>query len=365
MEPMKQTTVPMKNDAHLIIKTSADIMVEGTDELQFVAVVDDDDSFRMKDEDGVIYVRANSDAKLSVPRSVCVTIEGAGGDAALIGLVGRAEVQKVGGDLTLQNLKEAAVDSIGGDCYCKEVGGMFEIKRVGSDLDGHKLENVKATTVAGDIELSGITGAVELKADGDVRLQFNSAAISESNVYASGDIFLQVLPDAKALLVMKSAGEMIEVNACGQKLDIEQSESTLPLGEGGATINLTAGGDIAVVEGKETTHEFSFVFEDLGNTWKDFGKEIEEKIRESMKNVNHSLRHAGWMADEALQRATDKMQSKESKVYGFTFKNDGAPETAKAKKGVSDEERMMVLKMLQDKKISVEEAEKLLQALER
>jgi hypothetical protein len=36
----------------------------------------------------------------------------------------------------------------------------------------------------------------------------------------------------------------------------------------------------------------------------------------------------------------------------------------KEKKPASDEERILVLKMLQDKKISVEEAEKLLQALD-
>jgi hypothetical protein len=38
--------------------------------------------------------------------------------------------------------------------------------------------------------------------------------------------------------------------------------------------------------------------------------------------------------------------------------------TAEAKQPVSDEERMVILKMLQEKKITSEEAEKLLSALE-
>jgi hypothetical protein len=45
----------------------------------------------------------------------------------------------------------------------------------------------------------------------------------------------------------------------------------------------------------------------------------------------------------------------------------GEPDASatKAKSGPTDEERMLVLKMLQEKKISVEEAEKLLNALDR
>ena len=50
-------------------------------------------------------------------------------------------------------------------------------------------------------------------------------------------------------------------------------------------------------------------------------------------------------------------------MYGFSFDDRSEEPVKKEKKAVSDDERMLVLKMLQEKKISVEEAEKLLQAL--
>lgn len=56
--------------------------------------------------------------------------------------------------------------------------------------------------------------------------------------------------------------------------------------------------------------------------------------------------------------------SPDGKVYGFGFDQEQTGAPTKEKKAVSDEERMLVLRMLQEKKISVEEAEKLLQALE-
>ena len=52
------------------------------------------------------------------------------------------------------------------------------------------------------------------------------------------------------------------------------------------------------------------------------------------------------------------------KNVGITFGTPGSkPETEKS--GVSDEERLLVLKMLQDKKITADEADKLLSALEK
>jgi hypothetical protein len=369
---MKQTTVPMKNDAKLIIKAGGDILIEGVDQAQLVAIVDDGDSFRLKDDGKGILVRTDSDAKLSVPRGASVTIESAGGDAGVMNLNGMLIVQRVGGDLTIQSVNGIVVDSVGGDCFFKEVSGSVEINRVGGDLDGYKAVTVKARKIGGDIELSDISQSVDLEADGDVHLQFSASEIGASRVHADGDINLEVNENCKAILNMTSHSESISVQACGQHLDLDEETYALPLGEGGAAVELFAEGEISVGEGKDSTNEFSFVFEDLGKSWHDFGKEIEEKIRHSMKGVNHSLKQAGWQASEAMKSATEKMQgfpfsgefNKEGRVYGFSFDNKPGSNVKPEKKGVSDEERMMVLKMLQEKKISVEEAEKLLQALE-
>ncbi len=362
---MKQTTIPMKEDARLIVKTGGDIMIEGSDSVQLTAIVDDGDSFRMKDENGVIYIKSDSNAKLTIPRKAELTVEWVGGDASVAGLSSRAVIQKVGGDLVLQSMGDVSIESVGGDCFCREIGGSLDIRQVGGDLDGFKVSTVKAVMAGGDISLSGLNGAVEVNAGGDIHVQCSMAEIPVSRLHAGGDISFRVLPGTHATLEMKSSGEEINVSACGQQLSVEQSEYSLPLGEGGNKVELQAGGDIDVSEGKESTNEFSFVFDNLGETWRDFGKEIEMKIKQGMKSVNHSLKQAGWQTEDALHRAAEKMRAKEGKVYGFTFDGNAKPETEKSKKGISDEERMMVLKMLQDKKISVEEAEKLLQALEK
>jgi hypothetical protein len=171
---MKQTTVPMKEDARLIIRSSADLLVEGSDLPQLSAVVDDSDSFRMKDEGGAIYIRADSDARLRVPAGVSLTLEKVGGDAGLLSLNGQVIIQRVGGDLTVQKVASFAADTIGGDCYCKEITGSVDLNRVGGDMDGFKVGQLNANDIGGDLELSGLGGKVTARVGGDVRLQINT-----------------------------------------------------------------------------------------------------------------------------------------------------------------------------------------------
>ena len=361
----------MKADARLIIRSSADLFIEGGPQPQLIATVNDGDSFRMRDESGSIYLNSNSDTKLVLPEGASLVIERVGGDASITSMKGKVEVQKVGGDLTLQTLGVISVDTVGGNVIYKDLTGAFEIKRVGGELEGFNAGDISAYFVGGDADLSGVLGKVQLSAGGDVRLQFNAPQIMESRVKAGGDIELSVLENASANLSLQSGGEEITVHACGQELDVEKESYDLPLGQGGAVVQLIAGGDVAVREGKESVNQYSSVFKDLGDTWRDFGHEIEEKVRRSMRGVNQSLRQAGWEASNAMREATDKFDKfsrnfpSESggKVYGFGFEPENSG-PVNEKKTASDEERMLVLKMLQEKKITVEEAEKLLQALE-
>lgn len=187
---------------------------------------------------------------------------------------------------------------------------------------------------------------------------------------------MAVVPGAKAQLEMHSSGQEISVHACGQDADWEGAELSLLLGEGGARILLEAGGEIEVSDHGDTPRDFEEVFDDLEDNWKDFGIELEERIRESLglasetlARASHNAAHASNRAREKMDRAMRKIEEKTSNLdqkkrfVGFAIDNPSSP--AKPKIGASDEERMLVLRMLQEKKISVEEAEKLLNALDR
>jgi len=84
-----------------------------------------------------------------------------------------------------------------------------------------------------------------------------------------------------------------------------------------------------------------------------------EKARAKVEKAMRKLDAKGVVIDH-----TGVNVERDGKHVGITF---GTPvaKTEKRSSGPSDEERLLVLKMLQEKKITLEEAEKLLSALDQ
>ena len=95
--------------------------------------------------------------------------------------------------------------------------------------------------------------------------------------------------------------------------------------------------------------------------WSGFGERIS-------RQVEQTARRAAKQAEEAARRMEQKFSRRGPKVnvdvgrWSWDLSPKGVPMPSKPP--VSEEERMAILKMLQEKKITAEEAEKLLAALE-
>lgn len=374
---MKQTSFPMKPDGRLTVRCGADLSIEGIEAGTMVVIVDNGEGLRMKEDGGVFSLAADSDCRVILPFGVTVTIEKAGGDASIKNLSRRVVIGKVGGDLHLNMVEGASVENIGGDCVIQQAAGAVEINRIGGDLMAELTGSLIASAVGGDARVQGGSGMVMVNAGGDISLKFIEPKLPEVKATAGGDLKVLVPTAASGMLEMNSEGEDISVHAAGQDFESEERAASLPLGEGGATLSLTAGGDLQVTDLDKENWEFDEDLDSMDDRWQDFGIEIEQKIREGLKSVSETVRmateqanRAGQMAEEKVNRAFRHLDERgmgagrKRKVVGFSFGEPDLPPTAKPA-GATDEERMIVLRMLQEKKISVEEAEKLLNALDR
>jgi hypothetical protein len=374
---MKQTSFPMKPDGRLTVRCGADLSVEGIEAATMVVIVENGAGLRMKEETGVFSLSADSDCRVILPYGVTVTVEKVGGDASIKNLSRRLIVGKVGGDLHVQQLEGASIETVSGDCLLYGAAGSVEINRVGGDLLAEISGSLIVNNVGGDARMQVGAGAVQVTAGGDIALKFLDEKLPETRASAGGDISLLVPATASGLLEMSAGGEEISVHVGGQDYEYDAHEASLPLGEGGATLKLSAGDEIEVSDHEDEDWDFNEDMESMDQHWEDFGIEIEEKIREGLKSVSETVRaatenaaRAGHMAEEKVNRAMHRLEERginagrKRKVVGFTFGNVDLPEPAKPA-GASNEERMIVLRMLQEKKISIEEAEKLLNALDR
>ncbi len=374
---MKQTSFPMRPDGRLTVRCGADLSVEGIEAATMVVIVENGGGLRMKEETGVFSLSADSDCRVILPYGVTVTVEKAGGDASIKNLSRRLLIGKIGGDLHLQQVEGASIETVSGDCLLQQAAGSVEINRVSGDLLAELKGSLIVNNVGGDARVQAGAGAVQVNAGGDISLKFSDDKLPETKASAGGDLSLLVPATAAGLLEMNAGGEDISVHAGGQDYEYDASQASLPLGEGGATLSLSAGGDIEVTDHEDDDWDFDDDLDAMDEHWQDFGIEIEQKIREGLKSVSETVRMATENATRAGQKAEEKMQQamrhleerginagRKRKVVGFTFGDSDFQEAAKPA-GASNEERMIVLRMLQEKKISLEEAEKLLNALDR
>jgi hypothetical protein len=90
-----------------------------------------------------------------------------------------------------------------------------------------------------------------------------------------------------------------------------------------------------------------------------------DSMEQALHQAEVATRQAGKQVERALRDLDDRGLNivHPRKVVGFSMDSEKTSTSPKA--GPTDEERMLVLKMLQEKKITVEEAEKLLNAVDR
>lgn len=373
---MKQTTIPVKPESKVNVKAAEDLSIEGSQNKFLTAVVRHGDTLKIVEGNGGIEIRATSDCRLLVPDSLLVTIEKVGGDASVKQLSTHLIVGKVGADLTLQSIAGASIETVGGDFMVRDSSGPVEVARVGGDLHGQGVAGLTSLGIGGDVTLLDIRGKCVVGAGGDVDLSTTLTDLPEITAKAGGDLRLEVTPEARANLELHSGADEISVHASGQEVDWEGEELSLPLGDGGAQIRLETGGSIEVTDQHRPDEDIEDDFDNLEETWKDFGIELEDRIRESLELASETLARASQTAgqvsskarariDRAMQQVEEKTAKLDQKRRFVGFAIDNAQNPVKPKSGATDEERMLVLRMLQDKKISVEEAEKLLNALDR
>lgn len=372
---MKQTIIPIKADARINIKCSADLSIEGAEESTLVVIADQGDSLRMREDNGVYRIQSDTDCRIILPDTAMVTVEKTGGDCQLRNLKSRVVVGKIGGALKLDSISGASVESIGDDCHIYAAIGAIELARVGGSLIADGGESILASGVGGDASIFNFTGKIDLNAGDEISIQVSQLSIPEIRVKAGSDIGLFLPENANCQLDLKSGGESIRVHAGGQEVELESREFSVPLGDGGNIVSLTAGDEIQVTDREKAANRDHGSFWDDAH-WQDFGFDIGRKVRDGLKIAGDSVDMAIKQAEKATKMAGREVErvfrdldqnryrpNMRNHVVGFSM-GESQPTTAVPKSGPSDEERMLVLKMLQDKKITVEEAEKLLNALD-
>jgi DUF4097 and DUF4098 domain-containing protein YvlB len=354
-----------------ITSVGGDLRLTGREGAQLEAHAPVDGKLSVTKEGKVVLITCRSGCLVFLPAESRVQVETIGGDVRAIGLTADLTLGTVGGDCSLRRLGKATIDRIGGDLDARKLEGDFSLKSGGSDgIVTHVLGSVTIETLGGDFSLDRVEGNVEVNVGGDASVSLSPQKKGRASVTAGGDLVCRLPEDASAKIKVKAGGDM-------QLTGIEEAENgdagrVLRIGKGEADIDLCAGGDLMLDAGEESFGDMTLDLGEsiaasieskmadlearFGATDSGFSKFDSDRIGERVRRVvSRSMRQAA-----RAQRRAEKRLDRAHKRKHVHFGPFGSP----AREPASEEERMSILRMLEQGKINVDEAENLLKALE-
>lgn len=376
----------------------------------------DPHNLRIEEQDDRVQIRCTSDCTVRLPMTATLQIQRAHGNAQVRLLDDTLNIDSVYGSLYLRNVAEAVIGKVSGELNARQIAGDLKIDQVSGnamlkDIQGQCL----IEQVMGNLDLQDVDGDIRVTVDGNARLRLSALTGSQYKIAAEGNVHLRLPEDADLRLNLSSDGEEILVKLSSGTQVYREAEKELVLGGGTATMEISAGGTIYLSaresgwsEGEEPASGFERLPDDFGEQ---IARQIEaqieaqmevlsaqmtnleerisrsgmsqEEIDRIMQRARESSERANARAQEKVRRAQEKLERKleyerrrqeqhaqNGERWGMRSGRHGVhinfPPTPPPppKEPVSEEERLTILRMLEQKKITLQEAEQLLNALE-
>ncbi|HEX9797195.1 MAG TPA: hypothetical protein VGA52_09415 [Anaerolineales bacterium] len=343
-------------------RVGRDLRIRGGDTLELVVQGGHEPTVEVEQSDGLVVIRARSSLRLRVPAGATLEIGHVGGDLSIEGVYGEVHLGKVGGDAHLVKGGGVVADRIGGDALAKALSGGVTLKAVGGDVVLESIEGpVKTLGVGGDARLRSVRGSLDLAVGGDISLMVLPGESQPLEVSAGGDVHCR-LPKQADYQVRLVAGGKVRLSGVEAPV-AEWGETTFGLGEGTQPLAIVAGGDILMMVGEP--EESMVDVDDLGAT---IAAKVGEKIAEMEATLSVMGGEFEGVSSERIadrvQRVVDRAVRRKGHHRVTIELAEALAQGMGASAPVTEEERMRVLRLLEEKKISVEEAERLLEALE-
>jgi hypothetical protein len=365
---MSKTISAGRTPKIMIENIGGDLSLVGWEGDDILLKCDDEEEMHCKQDGDKVTISCEDDVSLRVPKASSVFIQHIEGDASIRGVMGGIELKDIAGDLSIRDVDSVAIDTVQSDFSLRGAKGHLSIKSAHSDVSIRDVNgNVSLESVADDLALRDVRGNVSANVAEDVVLYLDPQAGNAYSITAGDDILLVMPPKANATLTLNA--DEIDIEWKGVVNEEDVTTRVVTLGDGSAVVTLNAGGDIRVTNqanAGDTAEDFGN-FAGIGMDWSGFGERIS-------RQVEQATRRATRQADEAVRRAEEAARRMERGVgrrgkavlevgrWNWDLSPKGVPMPPKPQ--ATDEERMAILKMLQEKKITAEDAEKLLASLE-
>jgi hypothetical protein len=411
---MEKRLITAGKNPKIILDVKGDLKLRGWGEQEVVVQCSSEQDPTLQQDDDEIKIACRDNCSVQVPYAASLRVENVSGNAVFKSLEEEMTLEQVSGNLTLRSIGPVTIARVRGNLVAKNISGDLELDSMDANVTVRDVQGnfIVADEVRGNLKLDDIDGDASARARGNITVRLDPSPGNTYAFEADGNLNCRIPTDTSAAVTIHEASK-ISIKLPGIASSHPEAPFSLTLGEADAKLNLSARGN--VILGSQVG-DWGFEDFDLGFTedLEDFDKiadQINQQIEAQMEMLEHSLesqleglttvlsesgisperadqiaeraRLASQRAEEKMQRAQEKLQRKleaarrraerrtrsaeraarDRRKRAETFEWT-PPEPKPKTEPVTDEERLMILQMLEQGKISLEEAEQLLEALE-
>ncbi|NIM95208.1 MAG: hypothetical protein GTO18_16040 [Anaerolineales bacterium] len=357
-----------------ILAIGGDLRLSGRDSTQIDVKAPDGSDLSVEEVDDGIEIRCNRDCLVFLPRESRIDGQAIGGDMRATTVTGGIMIRMVGGDLSLRGVGEAVFETVGGDFHIRKGTSNVSVDTIGGDAVVDRISgDVRLPGIGGDLSIRRVDGLIETNAGGDSSVLLTTLAGERITVTCGGDLVCRLPQDASGNVMMTAGGDLGYPSSL--EVHVSSEGHRVTLGEGDVEVRLQAGGDLLLRVG-ERGEEVEYV--DLGAS---IAAEIESEMEAGIAEMEARLEAVGYGLDtfdsdrigDQVRRAVSRARRRADRAQRRAMKHAAKSQKKmsnkyagahKAGKVVIEEERLAILRMLENGTITVEEAEKLLEALE-
>jgi hypothetical protein len=323
------------------------------------------------------------------------------------------DLQNVRGQLVVRSSRQVRVSRVGGALVAKEIGETLDADQIGGNATLKSISGpVTAEKVAGNLVARDLAGGARFpRIGGNLVWKGDLGAGRSYHFQCDGNAVLQFPEDANTHLSFRARGRIVSSLDLADR-EQENGQLSGTLGEGGAEVVVEAKGNVTVSGGSEAVgvelgEELSRQINESLQALdlEAISRQVSEEMEDTLSRLRVKLESVDWermgqRAQQAVERAMERMDRdmdramekvsrqqerlqrrlerealyRERRAHrehrrGMEFEFDweegmeaevGAPDAGPD----LDEERLSILRMVEQGQISPEEAEMLLDALE-
>lgn len=417
---MDTRSSPTSGTPKVNLDVSGSLDLKGWDDFEVLARSPTPEDLTIEQLGDEVTIACQGNCTVRVPFGADLRVRNVSGHATLKSLEGKLAIQQVSGHLTLRSVGSVTIDQVSGHLAAKNVTGDLRVTSVAGNAAVRDVQGdfTVEDAIQGHLTLNNLDGDARAVAHGNATISLDPSPGNSYDFKADGNLLCRIPADASVQVKIQGASSIL-VKIPGVELPSPvQAPLSLTLGEGDAILMLSTKGE-TILASQPPDWDMEDVEVGIGKDFdqlaESISSQVTQQIEAQMEMFEHQLEsqldslstifrtsslspeqveritqqaretseRANARAQEKIQRAQEKLKRKleaarrraemrtraaeraaRDRRKRYEPSDWSVAQTPTADQAVTDEERLMVLQMLEQQKITIEEAEQLLAALE-